>query len=208
MLNTAGNMLTPGTIIHIQRFLPVYYRYEDNPQRKFAIVVREFKYVGRQELSEELKSRPAHRANPTPENRPKPRKQSKESKPRAKKKKPSPKEEQSATQPECNGNLCSCHGVEFVMCITDCIKPGSITLAIVAQECVFVTRDLEEMSESDKRFLLYYYYATTVYQFHGKGNRIKLPECLKYAIRQLYPNNQQMEEDCEWNWLILFYINY
>ena len=65
-LNTGGNMLTPGTIMHVQRFLPVYYRYDDNPQRKFAIVVREFKVVGRQELPEKLKGRPAQRANPKP----------------------------------------------------------------------------------------------------------------------------------------------
>ena len=83
------------------------------------------------------------------------------------------------------------------MCITECIKPREVPLAIVAQECVFVTRDLEDMSQSDNRFLLYYYYATTVYQFHGKGNRIMLPECLKYAIRELYPNKQQMEKKCE-----------
>ena len=64
---------------------------------------------------------------------------------------------------------------------------NSISLELIARDCVFATREVGEMSNSDKRFLLYYYYATTVYQFHGKGNRVELPECLKTAVRALYP---------------------
>ena len=63
----------------------------------------------------------------------------------------------------------------------------SISLDLIARDCVFATRVVSEMSNSDKRFLLYYYYATTVYQFHGKGNRVELPECLKTAVQTMYP---------------------
>jgi hypothetical protein len=43
------------------------------------------------------------------------------------------------------------------------------------------------MNPKEKRFLLYYWYATSVYQFRGKGNRVNLPNCLVWAIRALYP---------------------
>ncbi|KAL7524915.1 hypothetical protein ACHAXR_001740 [Thalassiosira sp. AJA248-18] len=68
---------------------------------------------------------------------------------------------------------------------------------MVARECVFANKDVELMSPSEKRFLLYYYFATTVYQFRGKGNRVELPECLKEAVRALYPNKQEVEFGAE-----------
>ena len=64
---------------------------------------------------------------------------------------------------------------------------------MVARECVYANKDVGVMSQSEKRFLVYYYYATTVYQFRGKGNRVELPDCLKQAVRALYPNNQNIE---------------
>ena len=70
----------------------------------------------------------------------------------------------------------------------------SVSLPLVARDCVFATKDADEMSQSERRFLLYYYYTTPVYQFHRKGNRVDLPECLKAAVRKLYPNNEPMIE--------------
>ena len=93
----------------------------------------------------------------------------------------------------CNGDLCSKHGVEFVTCLTECVPVESISLPLVARECVFATRKLEDMTSSEKIFLLYYYYATTIYQFYGKGNQVELPECVKRAVRALHPNEDQME---------------
>mmetsp|Transcript_1260 Transcript_1260/g.2682 ORF Transcript_1260/g.2682 Transcript_1260/m.2682 type:complete len:166 (+) Transcript_1260:276-773(+) len=93
----------------------------------------------------------------------------------------------------CDGELCSKHGVEFVACLTECVPVESISLPLVARECVFATRNLEDMTPSDRRFLLYYYYATTIYQFHGKGNRVELPECLKRTVRALHPDEDQTE---------------
>ena len=43
------------------------------------------------------------------------------------------------------------------------------------------------MNNRLKRFLLFYWYATNIYQYHGKGNRIILPLCLKSAIRARFP---------------------
>ena len=92
----------------------------------------------------------------------------------------------------CNGNLCSQHGIDFAVCLTKCIPLESISLQRVARECVFVTKAFKDMQNRNKRFLLYYYYATSVYQFHGKGNRVELPECIVLAIRQAYPDERLM----------------
>ena len=49
------------------------------------------------------------------------------------------------------------------------------------------------MTQSENRFLLYYYYATSVFQFRGKGNGVELPGFLKKAVRKLYQNNEAVE---------------
>ena len=89
----------------------------------------------------------------------------------------------------CHGEWCSQHGVEFVTCLTVCVPVNSVSIPLVARECVFATQKFSNMIARDKRFLLYYYYATTIYQFHGKGNRVELPECLKRAVRELHPDD-------------------
>jgi hypothetical protein len=95
---------------------------------------------------------------------------------------------QELVKPTCNGILCSKHGLTFGnLCLAELIPPKTVPLPLVARDCVFVTMDMNEMMNNNKRFLLYYYYATTVYQFHGSGNRVDLPECIIYAIRALYP---------------------
>ena len=82
-----------------------------------------------------------------------------------------------------NGNLCSKDGVQFVVCLAKCIPPSSISLPMIASECVFATREICNMSVSDKRFLLDYYYSTTIYQLHVRGNRVVLPGYIKEAVR-------------------------
>ena len=87
----------------------------------------------------------------------------------------------------CDGQ-CLKHNVSFVVCIMQCIPVQSISLSMVARECVFATNNVEEMTQNKQQLLVYYYYGTTIYQFHGKGNRVELPEYLKMAVRALYPN--------------------
>ena len=182
-LSTEGNLLTTGTVILIKKFLPVYYSYENLHNNMVAVVVREFEIVGRCQVPTHLLEAPkeSDRAQPLPEATKKRKKSTK------KKKAAATEEEQNC---DCTGNLCSIHGTEFVVCLTQCVPVSEASLPLVARGCVFATREFEDMSQSDKRFLLYYHYATTVYQFHGKDNRIQLPECLKKAIRDSYPDEQ------------------
>lgn len=208
-LNTAGNTLVAGVIVKIKSFLPVYFRYDDNSEQKMAIVVRDFEVVGQQPLPPEAKGVPNDRVKPVASIHRKKAKSSRQTYSyntqnkgnnhnSQKKGNDDNANEKTDEYPnnkkcECNGEQCSKHGVEFVMCLTKCVPVESVSLALVARDCVFATRSLNEMSPSDKRFLLYYYYATTIYQFHGKGNRVKLPECLKAAIRALHPDDKDMD---------------
>lgn len=174
-LNTAGNTLVPGVIIKVKSFLPVYFRYDDDSERKMAIVVRDFEVVGQQPLPPEAKGVPKDRVKPVASIRRKRAKSSRQTYNTQNKGRNDHANENTDEYPnnkrcECNGEQCSKHGVEFVMCLTKCVPVETVSLALVARDCVFATRALNEMSPSDKRFLLYYYYATTIYQFHGKGN--------------------------------------
>jgi hypothetical protein len=58
----------------------------------------------------------------------------------------------------------------------------------IARENPFCTMGVEEMENSHKRFILYYWYVTNVYSITGSKNRAKLPKCLVLAIRQRFPN--------------------
>ncbi|KAL7547980.1 hypothetical protein ACHAWF_017086 [Thalassiosira exigua] len=172
-LNSEGKLLSPGAIINITSAFPVYMNYGDMYDMRCAIVLREFRIIGRRPVPGDLKVAPARLTV-----------------------------EASAThaqdakvgdccfhQPyKCSGELCSVHGIDFAVCLTKAVPIENVSLPKVARECVFVTKELKDMDNRNKRFLLYYYYATSVYQFHGRGNRIDLPECLVSTIRHKFPD--------------------
>ena len=82
----------------------------------------------------------------------------------------------------CTGNLCSKYSMNFVACLSECVPLDQISFPLVAHECGFDTKDVSEMENCHKRLL-----ATTIYQMHGKGNRITLPACVVQAVREKYP---------------------
>jgi len=175
-LNSAANMLTEGAIVSVGSFFTVYFTHEDSSDTRCAIVAREFRVVGHCPLSEEQKGCPKFSI--------------KVKKPKEKKRKAEEIEvnDESVESCNCNGSLCSKHGVEFITCITKCIPIRSVSLELTARDCIFVSKTVDEMSRSEKRFLVYYYFATTIYQFRGRGNRVELPECLLKAVRASYPS--------------------
>lgn len=176
-LHTSANLLTPGSIVSITSFIPIRYNYEGREDVRYAIVVKEFEVTGYRKLSDEQLKPPTKRV--------KKEKRVASHSQRKKKANNCNSHERPCT---CDGNMCSNYGVEFACCITTCIPVSSISLALVANNCVFATKEVSNMSQSEKRFLLYYYYATTVYQFRGAGNRVDLPQCLKESVRAAYPN--------------------
>ena len=178
-LNSEGKLLTPGAVIHVSSAFPVYMNSGDMYDMRCAIVLREFQLVGR--LPVPITSGPP----------------AKRLKVEALEEKKAVDEEVAIDEPtttksciQCSCKLCSSHGISFSTCLSKCIPIEGISLARVAKECVFVTKELKDMNSSNKRFLLYYYYATSVYQFHGKGNRVELPECIVSRIRKAYPDEK------------------
>jgi len=127
--------------------------------------VRKFEVVGRHPVPPDLQGAPKQRIVPEKERKMPRKKQCIEVV--NKKNPPDIKVTYEATL-TCHGEWCSQHGVEFVTCLTVCVPVNSVSIPLVARECVFATQKFSNMIARDKRFLLYYYYATTIYQFHGK----------------------------------------
>lgn len=156
-LNHMGMTLVPGTIAKVTSSFPAYFNHDDSNDNRCAVVIRDFVIVGRQPVPDDLLSGGNNNKSAI----------------KAVKKKALPKKrkEEQPSKPLCDGCLCSKHGVAFELCLTKIIPPDTIPLPIVARDCVFANMEVEDM---------------TVYQFHGAGNRIDLPECVIYAVRDLY----------------------
>jgi hypothetical protein len=105
-----------------------------------------------------------------------------------------------------SGEVCSNYGIQFVVCVTECIPVTDVSLLAAAKECVFATKPVRDMTLKEKIFLLYYWYATSVYQFRGKGNRVNLPNFLVWVIRALYPVNQMVTTAHDFKRIRLQYV--
>ena len=94
---------------------------------------------------------------------------------------------------ECSesNRICSRYGVGFTQCICKVVPPTELDLQSISRSCIFVSKDTTDMNNSDKRFVLYYWYATNIYHVSGRHNRIELPECLIGAIRKLFPSTDK-----------------
>ena len=166
-LNSKAIFLEPGCILKVDDFFDVYFRVGADVGTRCAIVMRSFNIVAFKSVG-----------NMPPEPMPF-REDSGDS---------SPTSIDPMNWKECDGQLCSTHGVKFLRCIRHCRPVSEVRLQPLARDCVFSRSEIvEELQMKEKRFLLYYYYATTVYQFHGAKNRVMLPSCLVNAIRNEYP---------------------
>jgi hypothetical protein len=94
--------------------------------------------------------------------------------------------------PECmyGRRKCTSYGVQFLNCICDAIPVDveKLDLAAIHQDCYFATTKLMEMPNNQKQNMIYWWYATNIYNVAGRGNIDRLPLCLEYWVRQLYPN--------------------
>ena len=165
-LNSEAALLSAGTVIKVESAFSIYMNFGDLYDDRCALVLRDFSVLCRRPLPIQM--------NGPPE--------------RLKVAEIVSKPAATVSNCKCTGNLCSQHGIDFVVCLTKCVPISGLSLEKIARECVFVNKELKDMKNNNKRFLLYYYYATSVYQFHGRGNRVVLPECLVTAIRNEYPD--------------------
>jgi hypothetical protein len=174
-------LLTNGAIVELNLVHALYYDYGNNDDLRSLLLVKNFTICGHMPVQSKFLVAPAKRLQV--------RKafQDQESTPPDNDDKT--KDSNPVTPPEfdCKGNFCSVHGVKFIVCVCMAVPVLSVVLPQVASECVFVDREFASMTNKHKRFLLYYWYATNVFQFRGKGNRINLPKCLIQDVRKLYP---------------------
>lgn len=159
-LNCAGNLLTPGSIVKLQSFLPVYFHYGDSDDKRCAIVVRQFEVVGRRTLAPEMAGAPKQRVEPEKEKK-RPTKKARASGAARTARGELAKTEKMTTTPTtndqctCDGELCSQHGVQFVTCLTECIPVDSVSLPAGARgtgvdvHCTFAPCDVLDCDGSD-----------------------------------------------------------
>ena len=93
-----------------------------------------------------------------------------------------------ASDVRCDGERCSLHGVKFACCVTRCFPVNSKIVGEIARERPFVTMAIEEMGNSNKRFIPCCWRVTNVCSITGSKNRAKLPSCLVSAIRLCFPD--------------------
>ena len=85
---------------------------------------------------------------------------------------------------------CSILGIYFPTCILHVVPEPTVVEAAV--DCHFANDlaaapDLEK-ERSWQRNVLYWWYATNIYEIHGGGNRAQMPECLVTRIRDRFPS--------------------
>jgi hypothetical protein len=91
-------------------------------------------------------------------------------------------------------SLCSRCGVEFKICVAEQHFEEMKTpefLNAVSEHCHFVDREVKDMTNSLKRNLLHWWFATNVYFVKGAANRKQLLNCLECAIRMACPNPKE-----------------
>ena len=89
--------------------------------------------------------------------------------------------------PECNGKLCSRHGIGMIVCVCKSKLINKINLQTLKDECWFATEEVAVMSPSHKRCMIYWWFATNIYGICDTHNRDPLPDCLVAAVRKEYP---------------------
>lgn len=93
-------------------------------------------------------------------------------------------------KPKCTDEhrFCAVYGLRFLGCVCDVIPVADCNLATLKEDCYFATDDLAKMSNSHKRNMIFWWYATNVFSIVGKHKIGRLPLCLEYAVREAYPN--------------------
>jgi hypothetical protein len=168
-LNSQATLLEEGTIVKLESFFRIYFNFDDKTSMECALLVKNFSVLGMKPVSSHLLGQPESRLSMS-------------------KKMDCPKSESDPVDPDspvtegkdaeanipvikCNGKVCSNHGIQFVACVTECIPVTDVFLTAVAKECVFTTKPVPDMTPKEKRFLLYYWYATSVYNLEGGATK-------------------------------------
>ncbi|EJK58917.1 hypothetical protein THAOC_20922 [Thalassiosira oceanica] len=120
----AATMLTEGTIVAIPSFVTLYFNYDDGSDLRCAIVANSFERVGYQPIDEESNRKLdlSYTVLKTTE-------------------KAKPSCSDSLPGCDCGGKLCSRYGLNFIVCLTECIPVETVSLELVIRDCIFATKN-------------------------------------------------------------------
>ena len=86
-----------------------------------------------------------------------------------------------------NKRLCSKHGMNMITCICKSCPAKDLDLQTLKEDCYFATTAVDNMTNSQKRCMIYWWYATNIYSICGKRQHMMLPDCLVQMVRNTYP---------------------
>ena len=87
---------------------------------------------------------------------------------------------------ECNGSCCLLYGTRTILCVCRTNIIAKVNLQTLKDECWFANKEVEKMKNSEKRCMLYWWFATNIYAICGARKRAPPPECLVAAVRKQY----------------------
>ena len=79
------------------------------------------------------------------------------------------------------------HGVNMITCICKSRPAKDFGLQTPKEDCFFATNAVDDMTNSQKRCMIYWWYATNTYSICGKRQHLMLPDCLIQMVRNTYP---------------------
>jgi hypothetical protein len=184
-LNESMGLIQKGSVLRLTAFVPVCFRFSDLTDMNVAILTSNFVKMAQTEVNPKFwfppkdgRLRIANMQPPPPSPLP------------PTDPPPSPPTPPGANKEgRCHGEQCSLYGVKFACCLTQCVPVDSKIMVEIARECPFWTMTLEEMDNSNRRFLLCCWHVTNVCSVTGGKNRAKLPKCLTSATRRRFPTH-------------------
>ena len=92
------------------------------------------------------------------------------------------------TKIQCKGECCSVYGMNFIACIVKTFNIKGLCIEDIMSQCHYMDgKEHTNLTNKERRFVLYWWFATNVYLICGSRNRCKLPICLINGIRKEYP---------------------
>ena len=201
-LNHKMSNIAEGSVLQLESFAPIYFNWDPDAHRQdkqyCCILVHRFVMVGQQRIEQHHEPpRVPHVSLPVTEteiakqvndtdngDHDSGNNQSSSSSPDSSSSE-GPNEEELRN---CNGRFCSLYGVAFIRCVTVCFPVNTRNLENIARICPFADQEVNQMNNSKKRFLLYYWYATNIYSITGRHNRKRMPPCLELKVREQFPD--------------------
>ena len=178
-LTHEARKLGPGDIIQLPLFTELTHRMGTSKPMP-AVFIADFKKIGYRELPKKVKTEPmtCDETNPSPDAADQSIVEDQEH---------NSQKDVSNAKCEYGKRLCSVHGVEMIGCICELHPVSRLNLQTLKEDCYFAKDELNDMTNSQKRCMIYWWYATNIYSICGKKNRMQLPDCLVNAVRKAYP---------------------